>query len=244
MADFKKLKDECVPCPCRELPVEHSMKLWKELKTMDEGQAVLRVKTDIEHKNPAIRDWVAMRVVEAEHPLTGNKYRVYPMMNFSVTIDDHLMGVTHVLRGKDHLANSEKQRYLYEHFGWKVPVFVHYGRLKMEDVALSTSKARQGIEDGLYSGWDDPRLGTLRAIARRGIQPEALEELMMEIGPKISDAIVSWKKVSGLNRSILEETSNRYFFVPNPTMIEIQNLPDSEVGIIERPLHPDHTGKG
>ena len=242
--DFKKLKDECEPCPCRELPVEHSMKLWKELKTMEEGEAVLRVKTDIKHKNPAIRDWVAMRVVEAEHPRTGNKYRVYPMMNFSVTVDDHLMGVTHVLRGKDHLANSEKQRYLYQHFGWKVPVFVHYGRLKMEDVALSTSKARQGIEDGIYTGWDDPRLGTIRAIARRGIKQEAITELMMEIGPKISDAIVSWKKVSGLNRAILEETSNRYFFVPDPTMIKIENLPQSEIGIIERPLHPDHLERG
>jgi glutamyl-tRNA synthetase len=242
--DFKKLKDECKPCPCRELPVEQSMKLWNELKTMKEGEAVLRVKTDIKHKNPAIRDWVAMRVVEAEHPLTGNKYRVYPMMNFSVTVDDHLMGVTHVLRGKDHLANSEKQKYLYQHFGWKIPVFIHYGRLKMEDVALSTSKARQGIEDGLYSGWDDPRLGTIRAIARRGIKQEAITELMMEIGPKISDAIVSWKKVSGLNRAILEETSNRYFFVPNPTMIEIENLPESEKVIIKRPLHPDHIERG
>ena len=99
-SEFKKLKDESKPCPCRELPVEHSMKLWKQMKTMEEGEAVLRVKTDIKHKNPAIRDWVAMRVVDAEHPRTGNKYRVYPMMNFSVTVDDHLMGVTHVLRGK------------------------------------------------------------------------------------------------------------------------------------------------
>ena len=70
------------------------------MKTMDEGEAVLRVKTDIQHKNPAIRDWVAMRVVEEEHPRTGNKYKVYPMMNFSVAVDDHLMGVTHVLKRK------------------------------------------------------------------------------------------------------------------------------------------------
>jgi glutamyl-tRNA synthetase len=242
--DFKKLKDESKPCPCRELPVEHSMKLWKQMKTMEEGEAVLRVKTDIKHKNPAIRDWVAMRIVEAEHPRTGNKYRVYPMMNFSVTIDDHLMGVTHVLRGKDHLANSEKQRYLYQHFGWKVPVFIHYGRLKMEDVALSTSKARQGIEGGIYTGWDDPRLGTIRAIARRGIKQETITELMMEIGPKISDATVSWKKVYGLNRAILEETSNRYFYVANPHMIKIENLPETEVGIIQRPLHPDYPERG
>ncbi len=214
------------------------------METMKEGEAVLRVKTDIDHKNPAIRDWVAMRVVEAEHPRTGNKYTIYPMMNFSVAVDDHLMGVTHVLRGKDHLANSEKQKYLYNHFGWKVPVFIHYGRLKMEDVALSTSKARQGIEDGIYTGWDDPRLGTIRAIARRGIKQEAITELMMEIGPKISDATVTWKKVYGLNRTILEETSNRYFYVGNPSRIDIEKLPDSMIKVIKRPLHPDFPERG
>ncbi len=242
--DFKKLKDQSLPCPCRELPVEHSIKLWNQMGTMKEGEAVLRVKTDIQHKNPAIRDWVAMRVVEAEHPRTGSKYRIYPMMNFSVAVDDHLSGVTHVLRGKDHLANSEKQKYLYNHFEWSIPIFIHYGRLKMEDVALSTSKARQGIEDGLYSGWDDPRLGTIRAIARRGIKQEAITELMMEIGPKISDAIVSWKKVYGLNRSILEEASNRYFFVENPSKIMIENLPEEEVTVIKRDLHPDFPERG
>lgn len=242
--EFKKLKDQCTPCPCREIPADDSMKLWKEMKNMEEGEAVLRVKTDIKHKNPAIRDWVAMRVVDAEHPRTGNKYRVYPMMNFSVAVDDHLMGVTHVLRGKDHLANSEKQKYLYNHFGWKVPVFVHYGRLKMEDVALSTSKTRNGIEEGTYTGWDDPRLGTIRAIARRGIKPEAIAELMMEIGPKISDATVTWKKIYGLNRAILEESSNRYFFVPEPTLVKIAKLPEKEEGVIQRPLHPDFPERG
>lgn len=243
-ADFKILKDECKPCPCREQSTEDNLKLWNNMETMNEGEAVLRVKTDIEHKNPAIRDWVAMRVVEAEHPLTGAKYTVYPMMNFSVAVDDYLMGVTHVLRGKDHLANSEKQKYLYQHFGWSVPIFVHYGRLKMEDVALSTSKARTGIEEGVYSGWDDPRLGTMRAIARRGIKPEAITELMMEIGPKISDAIVSWKKVYGLNRAILEKSSNRYFFVENPTKITIKDLPENEITIVERDLHPDFPKRG
>ena len=243
-AEFKILKDESKPCPCRDIEPEKSMKLWKEMKTMEEGEAVLRVKTDIKHKNPAIRDWVAMRVVDFKHPLTGNKYRVYPMMNFSVAVDDHLMGVTHVLRGKDHLANSEKQKYLYNHFKWEIPEFIHYGRLKMEDIALSTSKAREGIDAGIFTDWDDPRLGTIRAIARRGIKAEAIKELIMEIGPKISDAIVSWKKIYGLNRQILEESSNRYFFVDNPTRIIVENLPDTEKKVIKRPLHPDHIERG
>ena len=67
---------------------------------------------------------------------------------------------------------------------------------------------------------------------------------MMEIGPKISDAIVTWKKVYGLNRSIIEESSNRYFYVENPSMINVENLPESEVGIIQRPLHPDYPERG
>lgn len=243
--DFKELKDNCEPCPCRNNSVEENLELWRKFPEMEAGEAVLRVKTDIKHKNPAIRDWVAMRIVEEEHPRLANKYRVYPMMNFSVAVDDHLMNMSHVLRGKDHLANSEKQKYLYKHMDWDVPEFIHYGRLKMEDVALSTSKAMAGIEEGSYSGWDDPRLGTLRAIARRGIQAKAITDLIVEIGVKMSDSAVSWKKIYGLNRNIIEEKVNRYFFVPNPEKIAIANCPEEDANMhIERPLHPDFLDRG
>ncbi|MDR1721742.1 MAG: glutamate--tRNA ligase [Methanobrevibacter sp.] len=242
--EFKKLKDESIACPCRGLTVEENLKKWEEFPDMEEGQAVLRVKTDLNHKNPAIRDWVAMRIVSEEHPRIGNKYRIYPMMNFSVAVDDHLMGMTHVLRGKDHLANSEKQKYLYKHFNWDIPEFIHYGRLKMEDIPLSTSKALAGIEDGTYSGWDDPRLGTLRAIARRGIQSKTIYDLMLEIGVKISDSTLSWKKIYGLNRANLEKVSNRYFFVANPQKLKIESNQVNEVMKIERPLHPDFLDRG
>lgn len=241
--DFKQLKDNCKACPCRDNSVEENLKLWDEFDTMKAGEAVLRLKTDINHKNPAIRDWVAMRIVDETHPRLGNKYRVYPMMNFSVAVDDHLLGMTHVLRGKDHLANSEKQKYLYEHMGWDVPEFIHYGRLKMEDIALSTSKAMEGIESGLYSGWDDPRLGTLRAIARRGISPKTIYDLIIEIGVKMADSAISWKKIYGLNRNILEPIANRYFFCENPHLIEVENYSDGEV-VIKRPLHADHLERG
>ncbi|AXV38313.1 MAG: glutamate--tRNA ligase [Methanobacterium sp. BRmetb2] len=243
-ADFKRLKDSSQPCPCREMTVEDNLQRWFEMENMNEGDAVLRVKTDLNHKNPAIRDWVAMRIVEEEHPRIGSKYKIYPMMNFSVAVDDHLMGITHVLRGKDHLANSEKQKYLYGHFEWDVPEFIHYGRLKMEDIALSTSKARTGIEEGIYTGWDDPRLGTIRAIARRGIRPEAIHRLMIEIGVKIADSILSWKKIYGLNRNLLEKEANRYFFVEKPVKLSIKNLPESTKGIIKRALHPDFLDRG
>ena len=242
-ATFKELKDNCKACPCRENSVEENLELWDKFDTMEAGEAVLRVKTDINHKNPAIRDWVAMRLVDETHPRLGNKYRIYPMMNFSVAVDDHLMGMTHVLRGKDHLANSEKQKYLYDHMGWDLPEFIHYGRLKMEDIALSTSKALEGIENGTYSGWDDPRLGTLRAVARRGIDPRTIYNLITEIGVKMADSAISWKKIYGLNRNLLEPIANRYFFVEDPQLIEVKDYADGEV-VIERPLHADHLDRG
>ena len=242
-ATFKELKDNCKACPCRDNSVEENLELWDKFDTMDAGDAVLRVKTDINHKNPAIRDWVAMRLVDETHPRLGNKYRIYPMMNFSVAVDDHLMGMTHVLRGKDHLANSEKQKYLYDHMGWDLPEFIHYGRLKMEDIALSTSKALEGIENGTYSGWDDPRLGTLRAVARRGIDPRTIYNLITEIGVKMADSAISWKKIYGLNRNLLEPIANRYFFVEDPQLIEVKDYADGEV-VIERPLHADHLDRG
>lgn len=242
-AAFKQLKDNCKPCPCRDNSVEENLELWDKFDTMEAGEAVLRVKTDINHKNPAIRDWVAMRLVDETHPRLGNKYRIYPMMNFSVAVDDHLMGMTHVLRGKDHLANSEKQKYLYDHMGWDLPEFIHYGRLKMEDIALSTSKALEGIENGSYSGWDDPRLGTLRAIARRGINPKAIYDLITEIGVKMADSALSWKKIYGLNRNLLEPIANRYFFVEDPQLIEVRDYEDGDI-VVERPLHADHLDRG
>jgi len=241
---FKKLKDESRPCPCRNLPKEENLKRWEQMHHLPEGEAVLRVKTDLRHKNPAIRDWVGLRIVDEAHPRTGKKYRIYPTMNFAVTIDDHLLDITHVLRGKDHITNTEKQEYLYQHLGWEPPTFIHYGRLHMENIQLSTSKTREGIQKETYKGWDDPRLGTIRAIKRRGIQAQTIKEAMIEIGAKITDSTLSWKKIYGLNKNILDDTANRYFFVAEPTPFKIKNLPEHLKGTIKRPLHPDHPERG
>ena len=127
--------------------------------------------------------------------------------------------------------------------GWDVPEYIHYGRLKMEDIALSTSKAMAGIEDGTYSGWDDPRLGTLRAIARRGIDPRTIYNLITEIGVKMADSAISWKKIYGLNRNFIEPIANRYFFCEEPQLIEVEGYSDGKVDI-ERPLHADHLDRG
>ena len=103
------------------------------------------------------------------------------MYNFSCAIDDHLTSVSHIIRGKEHDVNTTRQKYVYKHFGWEYPEVINVGRVGLEDVILSKSRMREGIEDGTYEGWDDPRLGSLRALKRRGLQPETIRKIMIQI---------------------------------------------------------------
>lgn len=241
--DWRKLKEEKRECPCRDLPIETQMDRYDKLLAGDymEGEAVAVVKTDIAHPNPAVRDFVAFRIVNHPHPKTGNKYHAYPMMNLSVAIDDHLLGVTHVIRGKDHLNNTLRQEYIFDYFGWKKPVYYHYGLVNIPDTVLKTSLIKESILSGEYSGWDDVRTGTVRAMMRRGIRPEAIRRYWVESGIKSVDIQFSWDNLYGMNRDLIDSTSNRYFFVPEPVRYDIEGI-DRIDG--EAPLHPDHPERG
>ncbi len=236
--EWRKLKSEGKPTKDRDLPVEEQLERWEKMLSgyYDEGEAVYVVKTDLRHPNPAIRDWAAFRIIkDAEHPRVGNKYIVYPLMNFSVAIDDHELNLTHVLRGKDHLNNTYRQAYIYDYFGWKKPIYIHYGWVTMKDTILKTSLIKEGIKKGKYDGWDDPRLGTLRALAKRGIRPEAIRRYWIEVGLKSVDIEFSWENLYAYNREIVDPIAKRYFFVWNPKKIEIKN---GEKLIARAPYHP------
>ncbi len=115
-----------------------------------QGDAVVRIKTDLNDPNPAVRDWPALRISETWHPRQGNKYRVWPLYNFSCGLDDHLMGVSHIIRGKEHDVNTTRQRWLQKHLGWDYPEIINVGRLGLEVGILSKSKMRAGIDEGIY----------------------------------------------------------------------------------------------
>ncbi len=243
--EFRKLRDEGKPCPHRELPPEVQLKEWKKMLGGEykEGEAVVRIKTDLTHPNPAVREWPALRIIDdPNHPRTGNKYRVWPLYNFASAIDDHELGVTHIFRGQEHAENETRQRYVYDYFGWEYPATVHHGRLSIEGVILSKSKTRRGIEEGRYVGWDDPRLGTIRALRRRGIKPEAIKEVIIEVGLKRSDTTISWDNLAAINRKIVDPIANRYFFVADPIPMYVEGY-DKEF-VAQIPLHPDHPERG
>jgi len=124
--EWRTLKNNGKSCPCRSLGVEEqTIRYAKMFNEYAEGEAVLRLKTDIQHNNPAMRDFAIMRINEHVHPKTGKEQRVWPLMILSVAIDDHELGITHVLNGKDHTDNSAKERMIMDFFGWKHPEYQH-----------------------------------------------------------------------------------------------------------------------
>ena len=234
-------------CDCRSLPIEEHLARWHRMQQggYSEGEAVLRVKTDLNHPNPAVRDWPAARVIDAKkypHPRVGSKYHVWPLYNLACGIDDHLLGVTHIIRGKEHLTNQVRQEYMYKHLGWKYPEAIHYGRLKITGAYLSKSKIVQGIREGMFKDWDDPRLATFAALRRRGITPEAIKKMIIDIGPKTQDLVLSWENLYAYNRKILDPAANRYFFVQNPIELTVRKIPEEYM--VRLNLHPEYPERG
>ncbi len=243
---FRSFVTSMKPCPCRDLPAEEHLKRWNRMidGTYKEGEAVLRVKTDLNHPNPAVRDWPALRIIDTKkypHPRTVSKFNVWPLFAFCCGIDDHELGITHVIRGKEHLTNSVRQLYLYKHLGWREPDAIHYGRLKILGTVLSKSKMREGFAAGVYTGWDDPRLGTLKALRRRGFFPETIRHLIIDVGPKPVDATISWANIESVNRKILDPLAPRYFFVADPILMRVNGLTHSfKVRPSLHPERPEH----
>lgn len=230
-------------CDTREKDVEWQLEHFDRMLEghYSEGEAVVRIKTDLNHPNPSVRDWVAFRIVDTErypHPLVGSKYIVWPTYNFAVSVDDHMMGVTHVLRGKEHQVNTEKQLYVYRCLNWKPPEFIHFGRLKLEGFIMSKSYIRRLMEEnpGKFMGFDDPRFGTIAGLRRRGILPEAIRHIMLEVGVKRGDAKISWDNLAATNRKILDPIAIRLMFVWDPVELTVTAERCIKASI---PYHPD-----
>ena len=226
---FKELKDAKKPCPDRDTSVETNLERWQRMLDgeYEDKAAVLRIKTDIRHKDPAIRDWVAFRITRAAHPRVGTRYIVWPMLDFESAIEDHVLGITHIIRGKDLIDSERRQRYIYDYLGWEYPVTIHWGRIRIHEFGrFSTSEIGRGIKEGRYTGWDDPRLPTLRALRRRGIQPQAIEKVMIEMGLGENDVAFSMKNLYGENRKLVDPIAAHAFFVPDPVVVKVEGKGD------------------
>jgi glutamyl-tRNA synthetase len=223
---FKRYKDNKQPCPHRTASVEETLENWEKMLggVYKEKEAVLRIKTDIASPDPALRDWVAFRVLKRDHPRpqVGEKYVVWPMLDFESAIEDHLLGLTHIIRGKDLMKSEQRQRFLYDYFGWEYPRTMLWGKIKIHEFGkFSTSELGKAIERGDYEGWDDPQLPTLRALRRRGFRPEAIRKFFIAMGVTRNDIAVSMKNLYAENRKLVDKVAERHFFVRDPVKLRL-----------------------
>jgi len=240
--DWKKSKMMGKPCKNREADPSINLELFDKMLEgrYKEGEAVMVIKTDLQHPDPSVRDWVAMRIIDTTkypHPRVGTKYVVWPTYNFSVSIDDHLMGVTHILRAQEHSVNTIKQSFIYAHMNWEQPEAIHFGRLRIVGMTLSKTRLK-----ALGIRWDDIRLPTLAGLRNRGIQPEAIWNIMLQVGVKPTDATISSANLFAENRKIIEPRANRYMAVINPIKVIIKDV--TEELTAKLPMHPSYPERG
>jgi len=182
----------------------------------------------MQYKDPAFRDRVIFRISDREHPLTKNRYRVWPLLDFSWAVDDHLLEITHVLRGKELMIETEMEKYIFDIFGWKHPEFMHMGLLNFEGIKISKSKGQKEIKEGKYTGWDDPRTWSIQSLIKRGIEPEALRKFLISLGIKPNEITVPIDILYAENRKLLREKAKREKITLGPGNIQVI-MPDGKV---------------
>ncbi|MFB6092283.1 MAG: glutamate--tRNA ligase [Haloquadratum sp.] len=243
--EFSALKNSGEACPHRD---KDEATVKSEFEAMvdgeyDAGEMVLRVRTDIEHKNPALRDWVAFRLIDTPHPREAAKeYRCWPMLDFQSGVDDHLTGITHIIRGIDLQDSAKRQQFVYDYFGWEYPEVIHWGHVQVDayDVKLSTSTLKAKIEAGELDGWDDPRAPTLKSLRRRGIRGEAVVEALTALGTSTSNVDLSVSSIYAANRELVDDEAARYFLVRDGERFDVRGGPAAG----HPPLHPEDEARG
>ncbi|MHA1732607.1 MAG: glutamate--tRNA ligase [Promethearchaeota archaeon] len=236
-------KDKGVACPHRNRSVTENLEHWEKMLegSYPEMAAVVRLKTGMDQPDPAVRDQIIMRISEAPHPRVGTRYRVWPMLEFSWGVDDHELGVTHIIRGADLVKEDFIEDFLWEYFGWPKAEFLHYGRMRFEHMNLSKTRARENIQKGVYRGWDDPRTWSLQSLKARGIRPEALRDMLLDLGLSMTPIKVSPDALYAKNQKIIDPISPRYFYVEDPVPITVSGTPEGNYLAKPLLLPPDES---
>ncbi len=238
-AEFRSFRESKEDCPCRSKDASENLSDWKSMNdgVLVEGEAVVRVRTDMTLPNPALRDWPALRIQHTPHPMVGEQYRVWPLLDFQSAIEDYAQGVTHIVRGKDLMDSTRKQTLMYEKLGWEYPETLYWGRVKVHEFGgFSTSSMRASIEDGDRDGWGDLRLPTIQSLRRRGFDARALRNFWVELGITQKDISVSMQTIESLNSRAIDAVAERRSFVASPVRLSIEGY---ESVAVDSPRHPD-----
>jgi len=196
-----------------------------------EGEAVVRMKTNLQDPDPSTRDWWIAKVVdEVNH--TNKKvlnHHVWPSYNLASAIDDHDMGINFIIRGQEHVSNGEKQKELYKLLGWDdFPHTYYFGKIsKLGDMTLSKSKMKLIMDSIGTERYDDPRMATIMAFRRRGFLPQTIRKIIVDCGVSMKEVKITLENFASANKQFLGEV-DEYPFFEEVIEIEINNMVEGE----------------
>jgi glutamyl-tRNA synthetase len=233
---IKESRMKSIPCGCRSKTIDENLADWKKFPEMDEGEAILRLKIDLKHKNSTMRDPAIFRVIKAAHARHGTKYKIWPMYDLQTSVMDGINKITHRMRSKEFEMRNELQRWIQNELGYDETQIYEFARFNMTGVLSSGREIREQISHGKLLGWDDPSLTTIVALRRRGFLPEAIKNFVVGTGMTKSESTLTWDDLIIQNKRLLDKSSDRYFFVENPVKITIKKAPSL---IVELKKHPE-----
>lgn len=234
--------------PYRNRPKEESLDLFHRMKAGEfkDGEHVLRAKIDMASGNMNMRDPVLYRIRHASHQRTGDTWCIYPMYDYAHPISDALEKITHSLCTLEFQDHRPLYNWFIEHLPVPaVPEQTEFARLNLSHTVTSKRKLRQLVESSVVSGWDDPRLPTLRGMRKRGYPPAALHQFCEQIGISRSDSVIDMSILEACVRETLNSTAKRALCVLDPIKVVITNYPEEQVESLEVAYHPqdEHFGK-
>ena len=201
---------------------------------------VVRFKGDMKSDNTAMRDPIMLRLVVGEHPRTGKKYNIWPTYDLAAPITDCLEKVSHALRSKefelrDELYNEITQILSNQGKVKSRPSLVSFSRLSMKGSPTSKSNIKSLLDKGQIDNWHDIRLVTLSALHKRGFIPEGISNFVDSLGLSKSESSPDFELLASFNRKARDKSDKRYFFVPNPVKLQINNVPIKSITLNHHP---------
>ncbi|HEX5673093.1 MAG TPA: glutamate--tRNA ligase family protein, partial [Nitrososphaeraceae archaeon] len=234
-----KLRMQQVDCPCRE-NIDEAEKNKERLDKLFDGtyhqnDAIVRFKGNMHDNNTVLRDPALFRIIEAPHPLLGEKVQVWPTYDFAAPVEDSLDGVSHALRSKEYELRNALYLDILDRLELRKPIVVEFSRLEFENMPVSKRKIKQLIADNHISDWDDPRLLTLSAMRKRGFDPRAIRSFVLSLGLTLAESKPPFKTLESMNRKILESIAIRLFFVKDPVKIIVKDAQVTKVTLRNHP---------
>ena len=232
--------------PYRNRTVEENLKLFEQMRQgrFEEKEKCLRLKIDMKHDNPCMRDPVAYRIKYVPHPHAGDKWCIYPTYDFTHCLNDSLENITHSLCTLEFEIRRDSYYWLLEAAHMYRPFVWEFSRLNVTHIVVSKRKLIQLVTSHTTNGWDDPRMPTINGLRRRGYTADSINKFVDSVGVtrRGNENIISIKLLENAIKTDLDTKAPRTMSVINPLKVVLTNL--NENVVIDTPLFPKLKEKG